>query len=368
MKITVAAGNHTRRGCPVSLRVPAEEVRALSGTGEALALRPAFGRALPCACRFDGGEAELTFVLDWLSAGESAAFELVRAEAAEAPRMQAVRTERGISIRDGGQEITEYYTGTDLPKPYLGHLRERYGEAVTRIDPNTREHPHHRALWISHGDVNGVDTWNEPAGTHGYIRVKELTELFDSAVWTGFTAKNVWTDHGGAPLCDDVTSFRVYAPRDGVTVVDVDITMIAAYGEIRLGPTKEAGPLAIRMADPVIVRNTGTMESAEGGINESEIWMKRAAWVDYWGTVNGRRGGVAIFDNQANEMFPTYWHARDYGLLAVNNFYRGGERIIPAGERKNWKFRVVVHSGSTAEAGIAGRYADYAAAPAAKAE
>ncbi|MDD6262108.1 MAG: PmoA family protein [Clostridiales bacterium] len=366
MKITVEAGPHTRKLCPVAVKVSAEAVKALSDDGKGLVLKPENGRQIPCACRFEGEEAELSFILDWLGENECAEFELSRGKVCD--RMRTVRTERGLSILSGEDEITEYYTKTDIPKPYLGHLRERYGTPVTRLDPTTKEHPHHRALWISHGDVNGVDTWNEPKDTHGFIRVRELSDLFDSPVWTGFTAHNVWTDHGGKPLCNEDTSFRIYDMPGSLTVIDVDITLSAAYGEVTLGPTKEAGPLAVRMADELIVQHTGTMESAEGGINEGEIWMKRSAWVDYWGTTAGRRCGVAVFDNAENELFPTYWHARNYGLMAVNNFYRGGARVIPEGESKNWKFRVIAHSGSTAEAEISKRYLDYFAPPKIKAE
>ncbi|MBR4940528.1 MAG: PmoA family protein [Clostridia bacterium] len=370
MKLTVAAGNHDRVLCPVNFKLPLEAVGCTEG--KKFVLTAPNGKSFPCAVKAAGEEAELCFVLDWLGSGEELELELGTVDC-KCTKMHLADTEKGIAIKNGEKEITHYYTATDLAKPHLGHFREAYGTEITRIDNTTREHPHHRALWISHGDVNGVDTWNE-LPEHGYIRVQEIRDRFESSVWTGFTAENLWTDHYGKSLCTETTSFKVYNTPDTYTIIDIDLTLTAAFGEVTLGPTKEAGPLAIRMADDLRVVGhpgeiaTGTMEAAQGAINEKEIWMKRAPWVDYWGTKDGHRCGVAIFDCAENEMFPTYWHARDYGLMAVNNFYVGGSRVIPEGESKNWKFRIVAHNGNTAEADIRGKYLDYYASPVVKAE
>mgnify|MGYP006183026031 CR=1 FL=1 len=42
------------------------------------------------------------------------------------------------------------------------------------------------------------------------------------------------------------------------------------------------------------VARTGKMVDSEGKVGESEIWGKRAAWVDYSGRLNGKPYGVAI--------------------------------------------------------------------------
>ena len=114
------------------------------------------------------------------------------------------------------------------------------------------------------------------------------------------------------------------------------------------------------MADSLRVSETGTMKNGVGGINEDEIWMHRAPWVDYAGLSDGRACGVAVLDNPANEGFPSYWHARNYGLLAVNNFYRGGEKQLAPGETASFAYRVVIHSGNTEAADIQAAYNDYA--------
>ena len=91
--------------------------------------------------------------------------------------------------------------------------------------------------------------------------------------------------------------------------------------------------------------------------------MKRAPWLDYYGTENGHVSGIAILDNPANEHYPTYWHSRNYGLTAPNIFFIPGPRTVASGENINFKYRVVAHSGDTRQADIAGRFADYAMPP-----
>lgn len=43
------------------------------------------------------------------------------------------------------------------------------------------------------------------------------------------------------------------------------------------------------------VDHTGGMVNAEGEQTEKNVWGKRRAWIDYYGQVDGKRLGVAIF-------------------------------------------------------------------------
>ena len=74
-----------------------------------------------------------------------------------------------ISVDIDGKAFTEFFIGSEAPKPYLHPLRTASGVIVTRDFPMEKiageatDHPHHRGLWFSHGDVNGIDFWmNEP--------------------------------------------------------------------------------------------------------------------------------------------------------------------------------------------------------------
>jgi hypothetical protein len=154
--------------------------------------------------------------------------------------------------------------------------------------------------------------------------------------------------------------------------LDFDITLSAQQDKVTFGDTKE-GTFAIRLATPLEephegaegVRRTGRIVSSEGQVGEPRTWGKRAKWVDYSGEIGGKSVGVAIFDHPANPKHPTYWHVRAYGLFAANvfgerEFYadpsRDGSLTLARGESLRFRYRVVIHAGDTAKAGVVGRY------------
>ena len=72
---------------------------------------------------------------------------------------------RSAHRREG---FTTYYFGPNSPKPYMSPLRSAQGTVVTRgfpmrtdIPGERHDHPHHRALFFAHGDINGIDFWGE---------------------------------------------------------------------------------------------------------------------------------------------------------------------------------------------------------------
>ena len=73
-----------------------------------------------------------------------------------------------VEVLIGGKAFTTYYFGPNSPKPYMSPLRSAQGTVVTRgfpmrtdIPGERRDHPHHRALFFAHGDINGIDFWGE---------------------------------------------------------------------------------------------------------------------------------------------------------------------------------------------------------------
>ncbi len=98
---------------------------------------------------------------------------------------QVVITQHGaerISVAIDGQPFTDFFIGPETNKPYLHPLRSASGKTVTRGYPmeniagETHDHPHHRGLWFSHGDVNGLDFWGneERGGKFGRIVLEKV--------------------------------------------------------------------------------------------------------------------------------------------------------------------------------------------------
>src|SRR5918994_5037132 len=83
-------------------------------------------------------------------------------------RVQLVRNDaaRRVDVTIDGKPFTSYVYPTTQKKPVLFPLRSARGTVVTRgfpLEPRKGErvdHPHHAGLWFNHGDVNGLDFWN----------------------------------------------------------------------------------------------------------------------------------------------------------------------------------------------------------------
>ena len=75
------------------------------------------------------------------------------------------RSERGAVVKIDGQLFTEYRTKAGQ-SPALWPVIGPTGKPVTRGYPftppeksGTNDHPHHQSLWMTHGEVNGIDFW-----------------------------------------------------------------------------------------------------------------------------------------------------------------------------------------------------------------
>ena len=168
---------------------------------------------------------------------------------------------------------------------------------------------------------------------------------------------------------DEIRIIRFWNIPSKDWFIDFSIEFIAKYGEVRFGDTKEGGILSVRVAPSVTVRSGyGRLVNSWGGINEREVWGKRAMWCDYSGKVGNEMYGIAIFDNVRNFRYPTYWHARDYGLMTANMFgwtyFTGdksnrGDYILSKGGSLKFNYRVYIHRGDHIEARVKEAFINY---------
>jgi hypothetical protein len=281
-----------------------------------------------------------------------------------------------IEISIDGKPFSTLYFGEEAPKPYLSPLRSASGIIVTRLFPmekvegETRDHPHHRGLWFTHGDVNQIDFWaNEPGGKgrKGKVKLEKIHSVKGGKKGGSIRASFLWLDDAGEPLVRELRTMTFYSDPS-LRVLDFDATLTAVKRAV-FGDTKE-GFFAIRLRDAMKERGgTGRMINAEGKSGMREVWGKASPWVDYSGTLDGEKLGVAIFDHPQSFRHPTYWHARDYGLFAANAFglhdffndkTRNGSHALEPGQSIRFIYRVLIHPGDTESAGIAARFAEFA--------
>jgi hypothetical protein len=86
------------------------------------------------------------------------------------------------------------------------------------------------------------------------------------------------------------------------------------------------------------------------------------------GTVQSAPVTIAILDNPSNPNFPTFWHARGYGLFAANPL---GEKVLPEGKKDfdltlepgksaTFHYRVVILEGKANPADVEKQYQQFA--------
>ncbi len=278
--------------------------------------------------------------------------------------------EESVSICVGSSLVTEYRF-RDGHRPFFHPVLGPRGESLTRHWPMSEEvkgeahdHPHHRGMWFTHGDVNGFDFWHggiEPAR----IRLVEIREVVEGPVFGAFLATHEWLDPEGGVVCTDERRFRLYA-LDGARFFEHEIAIRASGGELRFGDTKE-GSMALRLTPALRLQGEVAAGKAlmSTGVEGKEVWGKRAAWVDYSGPVGGRELGVALFDHPGNPRHPTWWHARDYGLVAANPFgihdferkpAGTGDLVLAKGETLRLRYAVFVHPGGPEEGRVEAVY------------
>jgi hypothetical protein len=117
-----------------------------------------------------------------------------------------------------------------------------------------------------------------------------------------------------------------------------------------------------RMDPDLAVINGGIMINAEGETTEKGTFGKRSAWIDCFGKRQGKTEGMAILQHPSNNWFPAPWFTRDYGFFSPTPMYwpeNDKNTSLKKGEKINLRYRVIVHSGDSKEAGIAGEFEKY---------
>jgi hypothetical protein len=323
----------------------------------------------------DGAAASLVLVLDRLPAGTSLTCKVERSEGTTGGGVALTPVEGGVQVTVDGRAFTTYLSQSG-GKPICYPLTGPTGQGLTRNYPmkavpgEKQDHPHHRSLWFTFGDVNGVDFWAE-TDKSGQIRQTSLETVAGPVVGILRTT-NDWVARDGTRVCSDRREFRFYRTDNG-RLFDVTVTVLASAGrDVVFGDTKE-GMFGIRLAETMRpeAKLGGVLVNAKGERNEA-AWGRPAVWLDASGPVEGQVVGLAMLEHPSSFRAPTYWHARTYGLIAANPFAhrdflrdktRNGSHTIPAGQSIRFSYRVWLHRGTAEDAGVDRAWQQYAAPP-----
>lgn len=297
-------------------------------------------------------------------------------------------SEKGATVKVDGKLFTEYVTGFGegeiLDTPILWPILGPTGKAMTRSYPmaegpksERKDHPHHRSMWFNHGDVNGYSFWHRDPIKH--VRFVEMTSGETGKIVT----ENQWTNREGEVQCCDQRTFVFGADEDS-RWIDVEVVVKAVDRPVKFGDTKEgtfgvrvAGTMKVDAAKPNARYGVPETDPSWGGhvvnsegLHDGDAWGKRAAWVDYYGPVEGETLGLAILNHPTSFRYPTYWHVRTYGLFAANPFgihdfendkSADGSQTLQPGESMTFRYLVLLHKGDEKKGKVREAFDAYAA-------
>jgi len=199
------------------------------------------------------------------------------------------------------------------------------------------------ALWIGHGDVNGVAFLPQAEAGDGQI-VPVTTTARRGSVTVGFQQKCEWRDPEGQVLLRDQRTVRALTgPGDG-RILDIEARFTAPLsGPVEFGRTRE-GLIAVRAASALFAEGLGQVRNNLGDYGPEAVDGSGAAWCACVGVVQGMTVGFAWLDHPHNPWHPPTWHSRADGLLSPAPFGRHGLRLEP-GESFTLRYRLHIHEG-----------------------
>ncbi len=297
------------------------------------------------------------------------------------------RQENKVEVLVEGELFTAYMYPEKLEKPVLYPVKAPDGTIITRgfpFDPRPGErvdHPHQVGLWFNYGDVNGLDFWNnsyavpEDKKEHfGTIRHQRVLDMKGGDDRASLKVLMHWLATGGDVLLEERTEY-IFMANEHTRTIDRITRLTARDKKVSFRDNKE-GLIALRMdrafempsdeplvftdseGNPTTVKvkdNTGVNGHyrSSRGVEGLDVWGTRAEWVSLSAEKDGVPISVAIIDHPENPGFPTYWHARGYGLFSANNlgqkiFSEGRDVLdfaLEAGSSVTFRHRIYIRSG-----------------------
>jgi hypothetical protein len=301
--------------------------------------------------------------------------------------VKLVKSAKGnrIDVSIGSKPFTSFLFPDTLEKPVLYPLRAANSTVVTRgfpLDPkpgDPTDHPHHIGLWLNYENLNGLDFWNNsfaiPAdkkNQYGWIRTDKIIQATGGNKGTLVYHAN-WTDSQKNVIVEETTKF-IFSGNAHERTID-RITTLKADMKAVFKDAKD-GMLGLRLAhelqmptaeDQKFTDDKGNVTVVKGGTDNiptgnyltsagktgNDAWSTRGTWCKVYGKMGKDSVSISIIDHPQNPNYPTFWHARGYGLFAANPL---GEKIftngkseknltLEKGQSVTFRYRIVIQNG-----------------------
>lgn len=290
-----------------------------------------------------------------------------------------------VDVLINGKPFTTFMYPDTLEKPVLYPVRAANGTVVTRGFPlnpkpgDPTDHPHHIGIWFNYENLNGLDFWNnsyaikaDKKSQYGWIKTDKILEMEGGTIGKlAYQAR--WTNQKNETILEETTHFE-FSGNANERVID-RVTILKAVHDATFNDAKD-GLLGLRLAhalqipateDQKFTDNKGNVTIVKGGTDHipngtyiteagkkgNDAWGTRGIWCKVYGKMDKDSVSISIIDHPANTNYPTFWHARGYGLFAANPL---GEKIftngksaknlhLKPGESVTFKYRIVISSG-----------------------
>ena len=289
-----------------------------------------------------------------------------------------------VTVTTGGKLFTEYRYKDR--RPCFFPVFDLAGRSMTREwplnpdsgKPESTDHEHHAGAWFAHGMVwteegeKPADYWHLQT-----MEFKGFQDFDELAKKDMFVSRGIWRKANGGINCRDRITVKFGKDKDAIWI-DYEIRIIAPKEtDVTLGDTKE-GVFGLRVPETMAIETNdknlrhiskGDIITSEG-VSGKESWGTRAKWCAATGEVDDKPAVIAIFDHPDNPRYPTWWHARHYGLITANAFgissfenkpEGAGNFVIPAGESATFKWRLLFLNDGFEKDSLENRYNSYAA-------
>ena len=294
--------------------------------------------------------------------------------------------ENKVDVMIADRHFTSLIFPSSMEKPTLYPINAANGEIITRgfpiapRDGERTDHPHHVGLWLNYESVNGLDFWNNsyniPADkkvNYGWIRNVKVGKTVSGKREGKISYTANWESQSEKVLLREETTM-IFSGTDNGRTIDRTTTLTAqgdtVYfkdikdGMLGLRVTKELEMPSDKVDEFTDSQGNRTRVSASGngatgnyltsaGKTGNDAWGTRGNWCMMYGQKAGQAISVAIIDHPENPGYPTYWHARDYGLFAANPlgqkiFSNGKESLnltLKPGQSVTFRHRIIITSG-----------------------
>jgi hypothetical protein len=295
--------------------------------------------------------------------------------------------QKQVDILFNNKLLTAYCYYDSSRKPVLFPVNTVDGITVTRSYPFKKvagertDHTHHTGIWLNYESLNGIDFWNnstaipvEKRGHYGTIIHQKILKNEVNTNTASLTVSATWIRPDGKVLMNENTMFN-FSVKGNDFIID-RITSLAAtdttvvFKDVKDGllairvarelelPSKEASKYVDDKGNVTTVPPSGSadvsgMYYSSNGLEGDSVWSSKGSWVILTGKKQGRDITIGIVDHPSNVGYPSYWHARGYGLFAINPlgrkiFSQGKEELnlsLKPGQSTTFKYRVIIHSG-----------------------